>query len=317
MHSPPSDPQLLAMLEPRLGPGAVEERLAREAAYERRVLGMGRNFFHVENWYSIHGWMRAALTLVGLHARGRRNARAIRRVTHVVSLPNLPPQLDGFRILHLSDLHLDIAPDMPAAIARAVSGVACDCCVITGDFRARTHGPWQPCMEGLAEVLEEIDVPVHAVLGNHDSLRMVPAMEAMGIRVLLNEHVTLERAGARLHVAGVDDPHFHRADDIDAALAGLPVTEPRILLAHSPEIWREAAAAGVDLYLCGHTHGGQICLPGGYPILRNAACPPDLVRGPWRWERMQGYTSAGTGSCVIDVRLNCPPEVTLHVLAGC
>ncbi|RMG29144.1 MAG: metallophosphoesterase [Gammaproteobacteria bacterium] len=314
MRSPPPDPALVTYLAPRIGADRLAARLAREAEWERRVLGTPRRLLYVERWYSLQGWMRGLLRLAGLHARGRRNARRIALRHHRVALTGLPGVFAGYRILHLSDLHLDLAPDLPAAIARAVRGVDCDCCVLTGDFRALTFGPWQASVEGLAQVLEALAAPVYAVLGNHDSLCMVPAMEAMGVRVLLNESTCLERGGEKLVLAGVDDPHFHRAHDIDTALREVPPGAVRILLAHSPECWLEAARAGVDLYLCGHTHGGQICLPGGIPILRQAACPRALTRGPWRWGRMQGYTSPGTGSSVIDVRLNCPPEVTLHEL---
>lgn len=68
--------------------------------------------------------------------------------------------------------------------------------------------------------------------------------------------------------------------------------------------------------LCGHTHGGQICLPGGMPLTYNARCPRQLGRGPWRWGEMQGYTSPGAGSCVVPVRFNCQPEITVHRLEG-
>ena len=66
--------------------------------------------------------------------------------------------------------------------------------------------------------------------------------------------------------------------------------------------------------LCGHTHAGQICLPGGLPLMCNARCPRAFCRGNWTYHGMIGYTSAGSGSCVVDVRLNCPPEITLHQL---
>jgi predicted MPP superfamily phosphohydrolase len=102
--------------------------------------------------------------------------------------------------------------------------------------------------------------------------------------------------------------NFHRAaHDIPAEAAS-------ILLSHTPETYRRAAHAGFDLVLCGHTHGGQICLPGGVPVLTEADSPRRLARGAWRYHDLQGYTSAGAGSCIVDVRLNCPPEVTLHRL---
>ena len=156
--------------------------------------------------------------------------------------------------------------------------------------------------------------PVYGILGNHDTIRMVPGLEALDIRLLLNESVTLDRDGAGFHLAGIDDPHYYRADNLEKATDGLPLDDVRILLAHSPEIYRNAAYSGFDLMLSGHTHGGQICLPGGIPMMCNARCPRAFCAGPWRYRGMQGYTSRGSGVSVVDVRLNCPPEVTLHRL---
>ena len=84
----------------------------------------------------------------------------------------------------------------------------------------------------------------------------------------------------------------------------------------APEIYRQAAHAGFDLILSGHTHGGQICLPGGIPILLEADVPRALGAGSWRHRRMVGYTSVGTGSSVVPVRFNNRPEITLHRLVG-
>jgi predicted MPP superfamily phosphohydrolase len=151
-------------------------------------------------------------------------------------------------------------------------------------------------------------------LGNHDSILMVPELESMGIRVLLNESVAIRRAQAAIHLAGIDDAHYYRADDIPQARCAIPSGAVSILLSHTPEIFRQAAQAGFDVLLCGHTHGGQVCLPGGIPLTIDSDCPRRLAAGPWRHGAMQGYTSRGTGTSIVEVRLNCPPEITLHRL---
>jgi len=143
---------------------------------------------------------------------------------------------------------------------------------------------------------------------------MVPGLEAIGIHLLMNEHTVLQRNGAEIHLAGIDDPHYYRADNLEKAVEEIPEQAVTILLSHSPEIYRNAAYAKCDLMLCGHTHGGQICLPGSIPLMRNADAPYALCAGPWRYVGLQGYTSRGSGVSVVDVRLNCPPEVTLHEL---
>jgi hypothetical protein len=132
--------------------------------------------------------------------------------------------------------------------------------------------------------------------------------------MLLNESVRIERGGAEIHLAGIDDAHFFRVDNIEKAAAGVPFDAFSILLSHTPEIYRQAAHAGFDALLCGHTHGGQICLPGSIPITLDATLPRKFGRGAWKYNEMSGYTSVGAGSSVLPVRLNCRPEITLHTL---
>ena len=139
-------------------------------------------------------------------------------------------------------------------------------------------------------------------------------IEALGVRLLINESAILERNGAFVHLAGIDDPHYFQVDNFDRATQHIPPDAAAILLAHSPEPYRLAAHAGFDLMLSGHTHGGQVCLPGEIALMTNADCPRRFCKGPWRYHTMQGYTSVGSGSSVVGVRFNCPPEITLHRL---
>ena len=308
------DPEQVKRLTERVGRLHLSQRRGIERDHVTQIFGRGRNVFHIENWYSVHSLMRGLLRGLGLYARGRRNAAAIRVTDNPVALPRLPAPFHGLRVLHLSDIHLDMDDEISHALAERVRAVDYDLCVITGDFRARTYGDCEPTVRAMAGLRLHIDRPVYAVLGNHDFIEMVPDLEALGLRVLLNESVAIERDGALLHLAGIDDPHYYRAENLEKAADAIPPDACAILLAHSPEIYRHAAHAGFDLMLCGHTHGGQICLPGGLPLTYNAKCPRALGRGPWRWGPMQGYTSVGAGSCVVPVRYNCPPEITIHRL---
>jgi len=170
------------------------------------------------------------------------------------------------------------------------------------------------CRSNGSRLLAQLSRPIYGVFGNHDSIRMLPRLEAMGVRMLLNEHIEITRGDARLHLVGVDDAHYYRVDNVASAAADVPIEEVSILLSHTPEIYRQAAHAGFDLMLSGHTHGGQICLPGGIPITLDSNCPRYMGAGAWRYRQMQGYTSVGAGTCIVPVRLNCPPEVALHRL---
>jgi uncharacterized protein len=189
-----------------------------------------------------------------------------------------------------------------------------DVCVLTGDYRGRICGPYDSTLAGMARVRASLKGPIYGVLGNHDTICMVPGLEAMGIRMLLNESDVIVRGGQRLHLGGIDDAHFYGMDNIEKAAAAIPHDEFSILISHTPEVYRQAARADFNLLLSGHTHGGQICLPGGFPITLDSVLPRSMGSGPWRYHDMIGYTSVGAGSSVVPVRFNCPPEITLHHL---
>ena len=304
----------LMTLEARIGRVHLRQRLGLEGEHESHVVRKGTHFFHLENWYSVHGLIRAALTVTGMHGRGRRNVMNIRNITNEVWLSHLPPAFDGLTLLHLSDLHLDIHPQYIQHLVQSVRGLSYDLCVMTGDYRFRTFGPFQPALDALALLRPHLGKTVLAVLGNHDTIRMVPGMEALGIQVLMNESALLERGGESLALVGIDDAHYFQTHNFHKATAHLAPDLCTILLSHTPEPYRHAAHAGFGLMLCGHTHGGQICLPGGIPILTDSGAPRAFAKGAWQYHGMQGYTSVGCGASIVDVRLNCPPEITLHRL---
>lgn len=310
---PPERTRLLA-LEARIGRAHLAQRLGLEGEHEARVFRRGTHFFHLENWYSVHGLMRLALALAGLHRRGLRNALAVTVRHNEVALPRLPRAFDAYTLLHLSDLHLDMNARLVEVLIERVQGLDYDACVLTGDFRYRTFGSFEPALHALERLRKHLRGAVFAVLGNHDSIRMVPQLEEMGVRVLLNEAAALERGGATIYLAGIDDAHYYRTHSLMRAAEDIPSGACAILLSHTPEPYRHAAHADFSLMLSGHTHGGQICLPGGVPLITDCAAPRACARGAWRYHELRGYTSVGCGSSIVDVRLNCRPEITLHRL---
>jgi len=305
---------ILEKLEHRLGRLHARLRLGIEDDHEGRVFGQGINFFHPENWYFSPAVIRGALRLVGLYGRARRNAENVQICRHDITMPELPKAFDGFTILQISDLHVDMNQGAMRRLTQLLPELSYDLCVLTGDYRGKTFGPCDATIEGMGRMRVHMTGAVYAVLGNHDTIRMVPALEEMGIRVLLNETVAIVRDGQRLHLAGIDDAHYYRVDNIEKAALQIPDGEFSVLLSHTPEIYRQAAHADFDLMLSGHTHGGQICLPGAVPITLDATLPRRMGSGSWRYRGMVGYTSVGVGSCIVPVRLNCPPEITLHRL---
>ena len=283
-------------LERRLGRLHAKLRLGIEKDHEAQIFGQGINFFHIENWYSVHSVIRTTLKLMGLYWRGRRNADQIQVRHNYIGMKALPSRFNGFTLLHISDLHVEMNEGAIRRLAELLPEMIYDVCVLTGDYRSATFGPFDAALEGLARVRSHLKNPVYGVLGNHDTIRMVPGLEEIGIRMLLNECESILRGDQAIYLAGIDDAHYYRVDNIEKAASEIPDNGFSILLSHTPEIYRQAAHAGFDLLLSGHTHGGQICLPGSIPITLASVLPRHMGSGPWKHRDMVGYTSVGVGT---------------------
>jgi uncharacterized protein len=243
------------LLEKRLGRLHARLRLGIEADHEAQVFGQGINYFHIENLKPSHFVIRACLRSVGLYGRGQRNAARIEVRQNFIRSAQIPKAFDGYTILHLGDLHVDMSQDAMERLTAIVQTIDYDLCALTGDYRGQTFGPYEAALAGMSRICAEIKMPIYGVLGNHDTVCMLPGLEEMGIRMLLNECETIERGHQRIHLAGIDDAHFYRADNIEKAASRIPGNEFSILLSHTPEIYRQAAHADFNLMLSGHTHG--------------------------------------------------------------
>jgi predicted MPP superfamily phosphohydrolase len=301
-------------LERRLGRLHARLRLGIEADHEAQVFGHGINYFHIENLPPSHIAIRMCLKAAGLYGRGQRNATKIELRQHDVISARLPEAFDGFTLLQLSDFHVEMSEGAMTRLAAMLPDINYDLCVLTGDYRAETFGAYEPALAGMEKICSILKRPIYGVLGNHDTIRMVPGLEDMGIRMLLNENHAIKRGDQQIYLAGIDDAHFYRVDNIEKAASGIPVEEFSILLSHTPEVYQQASYADFSLLLGGHTHGGQICLPGRIPITLDSVLPRHMGSGSWKYRDMVGYTSAGAGSSIVPARFNCPPEITLHRL---
>jgi predicted MPP superfamily phosphohydrolase len=303
-------------LRQRVGDEPLGRRLRAQVDRTLRLRGMGRGGYHFENVSLFIDLVGVFLRLTGLYRIGERNALALSVHDHPVSLSTLPPQFDGLRILHLSDLHLDGYRGFGQRIAHELQGQQFDLVVITGDFRLYDTGRYEQIGAELAALMPALAcrLGVYGILGNHDFIEMVPLIERAGVRLLLNESAPVQVDGATLWLVGLDDAHFYGLHDFDKAVQDMPAGAPRLLLVHSPEVIPEAAARGFALYLTGHTHAGQICLPGGFAPYMNVRCKRSQIAGEWRHGALQGYTSAGVGASGAFVRFFCPPEIVIHEL---
>lgn len=308
----------LQALRLRIGDEHLGRRLRLQVDHAVRLRGVGRGGLHFENFSPFFRTIGTILRLSGLKRMGQRNALALTVRERVVPIHKLPAAFDGLRILHLSDLHVDGYTGFGGRIAEAIRGQEFDVVVITGDFRFFDMGRYEQIRAELATLVPALGCRfgVHGILGNHDFIEMVPMIERAGVPLLLNEAVPLESNGSVLWLVGLDDAHFYGLQDFDKALDGVEHDATRLLLVHSPEVIPEAAARGFSFYLTGHTHAGQICLPGGYAPYLNARCERHQMAGAWRYGEMQGYTSSGVGASGVFVRFFCPPEIIIHVLAA-
>lgn len=299
----------------RLGDEKTQKRLQIQEKLKQRQVSQGLGLFAMERFFSVNACVGGIISLCGMKKRGLSNILDLRIEQHEVILPGLPASFEGFRIMQLADLHCDLDAGMITRIREVIVTIPHDAVMLTGDYHNKVSRPFDLSIEEMLRLIPHLHPLRFAVLGNHDFLEKVPPLENAGLPFLLNESAAIEREGSRIWICGIDDPHFFLTHDLAQARSGVPANEISILLSHSPETYREAATLGYDLQLSGHTHGGQICAPGGFPIYRNApGCRREHLSGSWREGKMIGYTSRGTGSAGVPARFHCPPEITIHTL---
>lgn len=244
---------------------------------------------------------------------GERHHPRVVRVT--ISPAGLPRDLDGYTICQLSDLHrgpLVSEAYLRRAVAQA-NALGADLTVVTGDFVSDFSRYGVSC----GEALSGLRAPdgVYGVLGNHDYWNDDPeavsaGIDRRGVTLLMNRSVPLRRGDATWYLCGVDD-WWAGKPDMDAALADVPSGAFKIMLCHEPDPAEEAAKRGVPLQLSGHTHGGQVLLPGRRPLVT----PQFGHRYPVGLRRVAEsdtlvYTNVGLGVIFPPIRFNCPPEIT-------
>jgi predicted MPP superfamily phosphohydrolase len=244
------------------------------------------------------------------------NTLSIEHIT--IPIPNLQPALEGFKIVQMSDIHLYPFTKLEL-VQRAVqvsNSLKPDITVLTGDYVWRNLS----AINDLTPALAELDAKygVFATMGNHDYWLNVEVIKdsfkSVGLPVLENQGVTFNVGGAHLHLAGLDDG-WSGNPDLNAAMQGAPEGAPVVLLMHEPDLADiYSQDPRISLQLSGHTHGGQIRIPG-----IGALVHPHLGRkydfGLYNVNGMWLYTNRGIGCISEPIRLNCPPEISEFTLA--
>jgi predicted MPP superfamily phosphohydrolase len=270
-----------------------------------------------------------AVSAAGLTLYSNEISRHEIETTHrTFHLRRLPAVFAGFRIVQISDIHLDEFTEefFLNEIVRRVNGLRPDLVLVTGDFCSRGPLPNRfglAAAQRCAELLHGITCPQRfAVLGNHDvvvgPVQIRGFLERNGTPVLVNQYLPIERGGERFWLAGLDDS-LSGHPDLNLTIPSNREAEagPILLMAHEPDYVQTVAAhprgSLVDLVLSGHTHGGQVRLPGIKPML----LPPggrDFPEGFYVLGKLQLYVNRGLGTVGVPFRLNCPPEITVATL---
>jgi len=299
-------------------PVSMKRKLVEEELHEHVVRRGFLGVWHFENMPRMVKFFKFFMRFSCTRQMGIRNAIDIKVENARIIHNDLPSGFDNTRILLITDLHVDGIDILAEKIISTIDKIDYDFCILGGDysFGHKQQGESaHPKMRLLAAELTRKS-RVFGVLGNHDMYSMAKVLGECGVEMLINEGVRLEKHGDEIYLAGLDDCHYYGADNITLADSQADREAFKIVVCHSPERYKEAAEAGYRLYLAGHTHGGQICLPGGLAVVTNATVPREMLKGKWRCQKMIGYTSRGVGSSGIAVRFSCPPEITLITLRG-
>jgi predicted MPP superfamily phosphohydrolase len=228
-----------------------------------------------------------------------------------ISLKKLPKRLDGFRIIHLSDIHHSpfVSLEHIRRAVKVANGLAPDLFLMTGDYVSHGREFIAPVAEVLGNLSSEFGT--FACLGNHDHWtdagEVANRFRAAGINVLINEGLRFTARDASFWLGGVDD-YMVGKSNLKAAIHGSFEDEMKILLAHNPVLVRQAARYGIDLVLSGHTHGGQVKLRDDE---KRILPKRRLTAGLHRRKETQIYITRGIGTVVVPLRYRCPPEISL------
>jgi predicted MPP superfamily phosphohydrolase len=240
----------------------------------------------------------------------------------------LPAAFDGLSILHLSDLHITRWTNRLDLWEAALAQQKPDLLVVTGDLGHRSW-LWKKSLAPITRLLHAVTPTIGTffILGNHDSTKLAPALSQLnGFRYLANETVFLTRPpkpSAKGRKAASDTPrlaligvHQHRRIDTDipTAMRDVVPSDFKLMLLHYPDLIHQAVAAGADVALAGHTHGGQICWPDGSPIIRHDVLPQTMCTGVHMVNHTWMVVNRGIGVAGLRVRVFCPPQAILLTL---
>lgn len=248
-----------------------------------------------------------------------RYAHDLKLIEYQLYFENLPAEFDGYKILFLTDFHADKVRNIEARLLETIGRIDFDVCAMGGDYAYRYKGKNIQIVKDFASRLVTCIAlkgkKMYGILGNHDIYIFGEFLEQLGVRMLVNEAVKIEKNNSCIYLSGIDDASYYRTHNFYSCEE--IICNPgafKILLSHTPDTYRQADKFHYSLALNGHTHGGQICLPGGIPVVTNMKTSRKMAKGYWKFKGLQGITSNGIGCSGFTGRLFCPPEVITIIL---
>jgi len=241
---------------------------------------------------------------------------------HEFRLKRLPAALDGITLAQISDIHFNtyLGADYLNRVVATINELQPDLVVITGDF-VTGSGPREQSLQDVRECAQVLAgltpaIATVGILGNHDhdvgAGAMTTTLATGAVRVLRNQSIPVERAGARLWLCGLDSATRGRPD-VAVTISGIPRQDCKIVLVHEPDYADVVARFPVDLQLSGHSHGGQIRLPFIGPLILPRLAYK-YTKGRYRVRELTVYTNRGIGVIGVPMRMLCPPEITFVTL---
>ena len=233
---------------------------------------------------------------------------------YTIEISKLPPEFQGFTILHLSDLHSKEYGDDQRNLIELINQQQFDAIAITGDLVDKNNPSMEPALTLVKGLKSK---PIFFVPGNHEwwtNYQIKSPLEDLGVQILENGHFKYSIGNSHIWIMGVDDPYLGR-DQLDIALSGFSDSMPKVLLAHAPNIFAKAVEANVDLVLVGHTHGGQVRLPlVGALVAPGQGLFPEFDYGQFTLDSTNMIINGGLGESILPIRFYNRPEIVLVTL---
>ncbi|MCP4180249.1 MAG: hypothetical protein GY756_20995 [bacterium] len=275
--------------------------------------------FHLFSLRIVITAVKFVFEILGIMKIAYREAHDLHSKKQIIYFENLPKEFNDIKILFLSDIHIDLVENIKDKLFKIINEAEFDICILGGDYVYKRKEIYSDDIkEFYRELIAEIQhksMGIYGILGNHDKYASGIFLESLGVKMLVNESVKIEKNGEAVYISGIDDPAYFGAHDFESCQKDINVAECfKILISHSPGTYEDAEKFSYSLCLNGHTHGGQICLPGGSMIFSNTSAPKKLAKGYWKYKDLQGYTSNGIGCSGFAGRLYCKPEVVTLTL---